>query len=304
MTVIGGYLGAGKTTLLNHVLRSGDARIAVLVNDFGSVNIDESLIVASDEQMITLDNGCICCSLADGLAVALDQVRGLSPRPERLVIEASGVGDPSSIAANAQGRGLSLEATVTVVDAESFVSKSRDRYVGDVVVQQVRHADLLVLNKTDLVDTAQLAAVRSLLGSLVPTAPIVNAVLGALPLELMFGLERPDASPPAQAAAPTASRHHVNDVFVSWSATVDVEFDRTSLQEALGALPAWVVRVKGVVCSATQRRLIVHRVGSRVSVEDGGQWSTGPSNLVAIGLRSEATTHNPLDALIERCNQH
>ena len=88
------------------------------------------------------------------------------------------------------------------------------------------------------------------------------------------------------------------------AATVDVEFDQVFLQNALSELPKWVVRVKGVVCSASQQRLIVHRVASRVSVADDGPWSGGPSQLVAIGVRSEATAQNPIDALIAAAQRH
>ena len=92
--MVGGYLGAGKTTLVNHVLRHADERMAVLVNDFGSIDVDRELIVAGDGDTITLANGCICCSLADGFAAALDVVRSARPAPHRLVVEASGGGRP------------------------------------------------------------------------------------------------------------------------------------------------------------------------------------------------------------------
>ena len=98
VSVIGGYLGAGKTTLVNHILREASERVAVMVNDFGEINIDETLIDSSNENTISLTNGCICCSLVDGFATALESVLSFRPRPTRLVIEASGVADPGTIA--------------------------------------------------------------------------------------------------------------------------------------------------------------------------------------------------------------
>ncbi|MGB1631737.1 MAG: GTP-binding protein, partial [Acidimicrobiales bacterium] len=83
VTVVGGYLGAGKTTLLNHLLTVADERVAVLVNDFGSLDIDAQLLDRGDGSTVTLPNGCICCSLVDGLAAALDDIAELDPRPER-----------------------------------------------------------------------------------------------------------------------------------------------------------------------------------------------------------------------------
>ena len=105
VTVIGGYLGSGKTTLLNHLLhRNNDGadegageRIAVLVNDFGDINIDLDLIESQTDDTIELSNGCICCSIVDGFAEALDRIVAFEPRPDRLVIETSGVADPTSL---------------------------------------------------------------------------------------------------------------------------------------------------------------------------------------------------------------
>lgn len=188
LTVLGGYLGAGKTTLLNHILRSTTERIVVLVNDFGSINIDESLIAAADEDKITLANGCICCSLVDGLASALEQVRSFTPAPARLVIEASGVSNPASIAAYAHGRGLHLDGVVTVIDAETIRARINDRYVGDTVRRQIVAADLLILNKTDLIAPAELIRMHTWLSSLGDLArPVINAVQGQVSLDALLG---------------------------------------------------------------------------------------------------------------------
>ena len=99
VTVLGGYLGAGKTTLLNNLLTVADERVAILVNDFGELDIDARLLDRGDGNTVTLPNGCICCSLVAGLSAALDDLAELEPAPQRLVIEASGVADPAGIAA-------------------------------------------------------------------------------------------------------------------------------------------------------------------------------------------------------------
>ena len=299
VTVIGGYLGAGKTTLLNHVLRTATERIVVLVNDFGSINIDDDLIASTADGKITLQNGCICCTLADGLAVALDEVRAFDPRPDRLVIEASGVSDPASIASFATGGGLRLDAAVTVVDAETVRTKSRDRYVGDVVLQQIKAADVLVLNKVDLVDSGRASAVRDFLASLAPRAPIVEAVHGEVPLSLLLGTGvEPLSGARVVMEGSGLVATHAGDVFQTWSASVDQPFDRAALDRAVREVADEVVRVKGVVQSTDGRRLVVHRVGARTEVSDDGGWGGGPSRLVAIAVRSEAELANPLDGLI------
>ena len=183
VTVIGGYLGAGKTTLLNHILRNADERVAVVVNDFGDINIDADLVDSEDGDTISLANGCICCSMVDGFIGALDIVKAQSPRPQRLVVEASGVADPNQIAAYAHMPGLALDGTVVVVDAEQVARQLRNEYIRDVIEQQLRAADLLVVNKADLVvdldrTTATIEAI-----SASPQVPAVNA---DVPLDVLL----------------------------------------------------------------------------------------------------------------------
>ncbi|MEL7156360.1 MAG: GTP-binding protein, partial [Actinomycetota bacterium] len=161
VTVIGGYLGSGKTTLVNHLLRGADERIAVLVNDFGSVNIDADLIESQDGETLRLANGCICCSLAEGFAAALDTVLELDPRPDRLVLEASGVADPAAVAAYGHGPGLLLDAVVVVVDGETVRAQAADGYLAQTIDGQLRAADVLVANKLDLVPEEERADHRS-----------------------------------------------------------------------------------------------------------------------------------------------
>ena len=297
VTVLGGYLGAGKTTMLNHVLRHATERIAVLVNDFGSVNIDADLVTLPADGagvgMITLQNGCICCSLSDGLAVALDRIREAVPRPQRAVIEASGVADPALIAAYGHQPGLRLDGTVVVVDAESLEARVRDRWVGDVVVGQIRAADLLAVTKTDLVGPDGLAAAHRRLEALAPGVPRIEVRHGDAPLEALIGLER-RGSP-----VPEGSGLAADERFVAWHAEVDDPVDVDAVVSALRSLGPEVVRAKGVVRAASDgRRVVLQRVGRRVSAHDDGAWRGGTSRLVAIAVRATAPGPSPLDGLL------
>src|SRR3954454_3532602 len=192
LTVVGGYLGAGKTTLVNHVLRhNAGRRFAVLVNDFGQINIDADLIAGQADDTIALTNGCVCCSLAGGFVVALSALRERQPPPDHVIVEASGVSNPHKIAQYGHMPGYRLDGTVVVADAEAGRQPAGDPYVGAQVRQQLLGADLLVLNKSDLVPEPEKTAVRHWLRALVPAARIVEAAQGRVAVPLLLGSEEP-----------------------------------------------------------------------------------------------------------------
>ncbi|MCX4194705.1 GTP-binding protein [Methylobacterium organophilum] len=177
LTVVGGFLGAGKTTLLNRLLAGSQGRYAVLVNDFGAINVDAGLIRDHDGQTLRLTNGCVCCSLADGFLDTLMRVLA-EPEPfDHIVIEASGVGDPGAIAEIALVEpGLVLRGVVVLADAERLPGLAADPRLGDTLARQIRAADLLVLNKRDLVDEAGRAAARDTLAALAPCCRLLRSL--------------------------------------------------------------------------------------------------------------------------------
>lgn len=276
-TVIGGFLGAGKTTLLNRLLRGAEGRrFAVLVNDFGALDIDGGLVAAHGGDTIALANGCLCCTIGDSLVTTL---LGLLERPERfahIVVEASGVADPGRIAdlAVLEPR-LARDGVIVVVDAAQVRARAVDRRVGDTVMRQIQAADLLLLNKVDL--APDLAAVRCWL-SMQAAAPILEASRADVPLDLLFGLDRHGAT----AALPPS------DQFASWSYQWPEPVERADLLAMLRDAPGEVLRAKGIVrfADAPDRRSVVHLVGHRLDVSDEGPWGdTVGSRLVMLGFR-------------------
>ncbi|WP_419838292.1 CobW family GTP-binding protein [Candidatus Poriferisodalis sp.] len=253
VTVIGGYLGAGKTTLANHVLRHSGERVAVIVNDFGEISIDEDLIVAADGDKLTLANGCICCTLADGFAAALMQVRSAGTAPARLLIEASGVADPAQVAAYGHTPGLQLDAVVVLADAEQVRRQANDRWVGDTVRRQLAAADVLVVNKVDLLEgAAEADDLCEWLAGLSADAAVVRTSRAAVPIDVLLGPraagdasstgERPAPGPAAAPASPTAE-----DLFESQTVVLNAPVPRTVIEALLADLPDGVVRLKGLV---------------------------------------------------------
>jgi G3E family GTPase len=281
LTVIGGYLGAGKTTLLNGLLAQPDGqRIAVLVNDFGDVDIDGRLLASAAGDVLTLANGCICCSMVDGFAEALETVRGFADRIDRVVVEVSGVGEPRKVARWAHLPGFTPDGVVVLVDPLSVRERATDRYVGETVVNQVAGADLVVMSRSDVADEADLAGTESWLSdrtdATVLRAPVPTAVLlGPGPGNLTAGTAVDDPEP-------KSSPHD----HVSISRHMDGPVTRQSIDTWTRARPGGVVRAKGLVRVDDRPgdRTVLQVCGSTTTVTVDGPWDGGAEAVVAIAL--------------------
>ena len=190
VTILSGFLGAGKTTLLNHILTNQQGvKTAVLVNEFGEIGIDNDLIVTTDEDMVELSNGCICCSINDELMEAVERV---IERPEPLdyiVVETTGLADPLPVAMTFLGSELRdqtrLDSIITLIDAENFDEVVLDTEVGRA---QVIYGDILLLNKCDLVSEERLEAIEKQLRDVKNDARILRSVKGDVPLALLLSV--------------------------------------------------------------------------------------------------------------------
>ena len=157
LTLISGYLGTGKTTLINNLLRTTKKKIALLVNDFGDVNIDESLIEARTESVMSIAGGCVCCSYGNELIETLESMNSNEILPDHIVLEASGIALPSKIIQTISLMDfLSFHGTVLLTDASRLTSQLNDVYISDTISLQIEQHDLLVLNKTDLLKEDEL----------------------------------------------------------------------------------------------------------------------------------------------------
>lgn len=261
-TILGGYLGSGKTTALNRLLaNTGGRRIAVLVNDFGSVNIDADLIVSQDDRAISLTNGCVCCSIADDLGDALDGQTARPDRPDHIVVEASGVAETGRISTHV-GNWPGIERTVTVcmADAETVIERADDKFVGALVRRQLAEADQVILNKLDLVSAEQLPRVRQWVARTAPRRAILEASHGAVPVDVLLGgaADRPEAVFPASEHPP-----HLHSTVWRPAAPVNL----AALGRVLDSLPASIHRVKGFVAdAATGAQCLVQQAGARRAI--------------------------------------
>lgn len=290
--VIGGYLGAGKTSLLNRLLAGPHGlRIAVLVNDFGSVNIDAELIGDRDGATLSLANGCLCCSLQDGFAAAIGSILAQADRLDLLVIEASGVADPIRIAHYGQMYGLPLRAIVIVVDAEQIRTQADNKYVGDTVVRQLAKADLIVLNKIDLVEEAGLQETEQWVRGHAPDAPLLRTTGGEVPIELLSEFD----GHAADALALPAHDHAAHAAFETKTITLAQPVPRERIERMAATLGPHYYRAKGFawIEDDPAHRYLYQQVGSRFSLTREEPWRGDPSTLlVLIGLAHGQGDHH------------
>lgn len=243
LTIIGGFLGSGKTSLVNHILDQAEgARIAVLVNDFGALNIDAKLIVAVEGETISLANGCVCCTIRDDLLSEVVKLAAREPRPERIVIETSGVSRPVAVAETfltpAVQSLVTLEALVAVLDAELTVDPTAG--YADLAFDQIKTADLVIINKCDLAGSDALPALKTAVRQIVPRARLWETSFGRAPLDLLFA--GPQAS--AERAEPTGPMLP-HAAFGSWVYRDRAAWRFSALQAAIEALPKEIYRAKG-----------------------------------------------------------
>lgn len=302
VTVVTGFLGAGKTTLLNRIL-TGDhgLKIAVLVNDFGSIDIDAQLIVdVSHPNVVSLANGCICCSVQDDLILAMKNLLELgSNRPNHVLIESSGISDPARITNTLRYPGLrrsfKTDAVIAMLDAANFGRLDGDN--ANLAMAQLEVADIVIINKTDLVSAAELESLKD--EWMFPRSRILEAQYADVPLDLLFA---PSKTIVSEGENPEFELrgHELKTQSWSWTSCRPVALER--LRAFLQSLPTTVYRVKGIVQLAEfpDRHCVVNMVGDRVDLEKGGpRGRDEPVNQLVIIGESNAIQASSIEAALE-----
>ena len=306
VTIITGFLGSGKTTLLNNILTNRDnLKIAVLVNEFGEINIDSQLLVSIDEDMMLLSNGCICCTINASLIDAINKVLERN-NIDYIMIETTGLAEPVPLIMTFSSSNLRdatrLDSILTLVDAENFSLRNFDNQIA---LEQVIYGDIIILNKIDLVSEAKLEEIETYISSVKIGAKIIRSEYGQVLLPLILDV----ASFGSKTLSYSSLQHHVNsssinrlqeDNFMSVSFESDKPLSVEKFNKFLDEqLPQTVFRGKGIIWyQGSKLRHIFQLSGKRCNFQRD-EWTTTPSNqLVFIGQNLDA---EKIQSQLEEC---
>lgn len=320
VTILAGFLGAGKTTLLNAMLRATTEPLGVIVNDFGSINVDAALVSghSSVEGEIALQNGCICCTIRGDLLSALLSLERRQDAPQHIVIECSGVSDPAEVARTfidpRLASRIELAGIVACIDPLTFPTLVGQEW--SLASKQLRVCDFAVITRADCTTEAQRVATRELVRTLAPRARTLEASLDRAPTAMLLAAPtlwtrarlvgtRPSRDPAHvhEVGHDHGHHHHQGHAFETWTYRRDDPLSTYALRRALARLPPEVFRAKGFVYAAEDRRarLLVQVVGPRAHLEVEGSWDGVPrTELVFLGREGTLPVES-LRTLLDGC---
>jgi G3E family GTPase len=283
VSIIGGYLGAGKTTLVNRLLREANGqRLAVLVNDFGALPIDRDLIVAAGGDTIDIAGGCVCCSYGSDLMAALQALLRRRADLDHVVVETSGVALPGMVASGvALLQDYEVRGIVVVADAETLRCQAADRYLADTIDRQLAAADLVLLNKSDLVVPSHLAETCDWLMTAAGGAELFVTARCAIAADRVLGCL--PANDRKRSSLRTPGAPDAASLYETWTWSTSSRVDVELLGRLLAAPELGVLRAKGFVCDRQGRLLALQVVGERFEITDAPPSVT--EALTIIGLR-------------------
>lgn len=271
--LIGGYLGSGKTTYLNRLLSEASGRrLAVLVNDFGAINIDASLVAGSTDDVVALQNGCICCSMAMGMQSAILKVMKREEKPEAIVVEASGVANPGEVAKilgdEAMRPYASLELVISMLDCQNIDAYKPAEMA--LIREQLRYSGIVMLTKMDQASNENIVYAMKLIRDTNPGAVIIEDYQKILNLDLLLGTKREAIELDGKSSSGT----NANDLFRSWSYSSNEPMSEVEFQQVLNELPPETVRGKGFLNLKDYPavRFEFQMVGKTAQVQPKGEW--------------------------------
>ncbi len=302
VTVLTGYLGAGKTTLLNRILTEEHGkRYAVIVNEFGEIGIDNDLVVGADEEVFEMNNGCICCTVRGDLIRIMDGLVKRRGKFDAIIVETTGLADPAPVAQTFfvdqdVGEAARLDAVVTVADAKWLIDRLKD---APEAKNQIAFADVILINKADLVEPAQLDAVEAQIRAINPYAKVHRTERCAVPLDAVLGRNAFDLDRILEVEPDfleTGHHHHHDEDMQSVSARLDGPVDPEKFMPWISTLTqvkgADILRCKGIVAFPDEpKRFVFQGVHMILDGDLQGPWGEGDdraSRVVFIGRNLDA----------------
>lgn len=306
LTILTGFLGAGKTTLLNRIL-SGDhgLKVAVLVNDFGSVNIDADLIVGVEGNVVSLANGCMCCSLRDDLVQTVMETIDRPDGPEFIVLEASGIAEPGGITmafnTPALRDEIRLDSVTCVVDADQVFAHPEHPQVNQLKLHQIAFSDMVVLNKVDLAGPAKVAAAHRWIDDHFNNIRVFETNFAEVPSEILLAVGRWE--PGAVGGALDRADDGGHPSFDTWTYTTDRPMSLPLLRDAARRLPGGVFRCKGIIRSVDEAELpsVLQVVCRRVDITAADRWRGTPETRIVVISAPGSVSPAELQALFDSC---
>lgn len=307
--LVTGFLGAGKTTFLNHFIRSlAPERIFVIENEVGKINVDSQLVMNSDEDIAGLTAGCLCCSLSDELLAVLEQVSARRAEYDRLVIETTGIADPSSIVQTfisnpGVERVFALEQVICLADAEYLEDSLAET---DEARRQLACADVVLLNKCDKVDAAYAQRVRDMVLGIHPTLRLFEGQQGVFPVDEILAIRPFQEAHILEAYEQVGPQHqHKHHDITTFTLTFDRPFQLDALAHDLMKLAVvyrhQVYRIKGVLAvNNTPTRVIVQSVRDNFALSDGPPWAAGEVRESKIVFIGKGVERKSIERLLER----
>jgi G3E family GTPase len=295
VTILTGFLGAGKTTFLNQFLKyRQDKKMAIIENEFGEENIDNELIINVDDDLIAMNNGCLCCTLNDNLYELLGALLDRKEEFDELVIECTGIADPAEVAAPfmthpAFKKEFALQQVICLVDAEQI---KQQLHQTEEAIKQISFSSVVIINKTDLVTEEQLENLQADIQSISPFSSIVRGNKTQYDFETIMQLplfqERENE---VKTHLHEHHHHHKHGEITTLSLRYDKAFEIGSLYHRLLQLLLFqskdIFRIKGVIYTDEKdKKIILQSVGKRLTLEEGKTWQPDEpriSRIVVIG---------------------
>jgi G3E family GTPase len=270
ISLITGALGSGKTTLLKNIIQTTDRRVAVLMNEFGEIAVDSRIIQGKHLNIVELAGGCVCCELTGELAAAVSELLG-NASPDIIVMEATGVAEGDALVYEVEDNlpQLRLDSIICIVDAFAFVNYPQIGYVGKT---QLVSADVVLINKTDLVTDEESKKIEEKIRKYNTDAAVFKTVKCKMDSNILLGMNAGVKHSPAEAL------HH-SKAFQSFTFTTDKFLNIEKFEDVVSSLPPSVYRAKGFI-RMPQKSLLFNLVAGRYEMED---FSADKTQLVFIG---------------------